>query len=504
MNIGLIFPNQLFKDNPLFNQEIDKLYLLEDPLFFYNKKDNIKFHKLKLVLHRASMKFYENFLLDENYKVDYVEYKDNNKYFNNLDFLPKSTKQIFVIDPVDYYLNKRLRLYEKNNKVKLSFLENPNFLTNNKQIKRYFESSEKKKFKHSNFYIWQRKRLNILVKKDGKPVKGKWSFDAENRKKIPKDYKVKKLKTFGDNRFVDEAIEYVSKNFPNHPGNKKIIVPKNFDDIKINDSESFFLYPTNFDEAESWLADFLENRLEKFGDFEDAVNSNTLFINHSVLTPMLNIGLIDPKDIVDKALTRSGYKAIFNKKFKKQDKKIPINSLEGFLRQIIGWREFMRIVYTKIGSMQRSSNFFNHAKKIDNDYYEATTGTEPIDNIIKKLNSIAYSHHIERLMFIGNFMLLEEIDPKEVYRWFMEMYIDSYDWVMVPNVYGMSQFADGGEIITKPYFSSSNYIAKMSDYGRSKEWAKNWDDLFWKFLKKHKKFLSKNPRMRMLINKIKN
>ena len=177
----------------------------------------------------------------------------------------------------------------------------------------------------------------------------------------------------------------------------------------------------------------------------------------------------------------------------------PINSIEGFIRQIIGWREFIRGVYFAKGSQERTTNFFGFKRKIPNSFYYGNTNIPPIDITIKKLLKTSYNHHIERLMVLGNFMLLCEFDPDEVYKWFMELYIDSYDWVMVPNIYGMSQFSDGGLMSTKPYVSSSNYLIKMSDYSKG-DWQKIWDGLYWRFIYKQKDLFNKNIRMRFILN----
>ena len=157
----------------------------------------------------------------------------------------------------------------------------------------------------------------------------------------------------------------------------------------------------------------------------------------------------------------------------------------------------MRGIYHTIGHKERTCNFFNHTRKLPKSFYLGTTGILPIDCTIKKLKMHAYVHHIERLMLLGNFFLLCEISPNEIYRWFMEFFIDAYDWVMVPNVYGMSQYADGGMMTTKPYFSGSNYILKMSDYPKG-QWCEIWDALFWRFMIKHIKFFEKQPRLSML------
>jgi deoxyribodipyrimidine photolyase-related protein len=201
---------------------------------------------------------------------------------------------------------------------------------------------------------------------------------------------------------------------------------------------------------------------------------------------MLNVGLITPDEIIDACLDYAG----------KND--IPINSTEGFVRQILGWREFMRGMYEARGRDERTRNYWGFTKKIPPSFYDGTTGIYPVDKTIRKVLKTGYCHHIERLMVLGNFMLLCEFDPDEVYRWFMELFIDAYDWVMVPNVYGMSQFADGGLMATKPYISGSNYLMKMSDYKKG-NWQEVWDGLFWRFMDTHRDFFNQNPRLGMLL-----
>ena len=182
-----------------------------------------------------------------------------------------------------------------------------------------------------------------------------------------------------------------------------------------------------------------------------------------------------------------------------EESNIPLNSTEGFLRQIIGWREFTRGIYESNGSFQRTRNFWNFEKKIPSSFYDGSTGIKPVDDTIKNIINYAYCHHIERLMVIGNIMCLLRYDPDEVYRWFMELFIDAYDWVMVPNIYGMSLHSDGGLMTTKPYISGSNYILKMSNYKKD-SWCEIWDALYWDFIDKERVFFKKNPRMSMMVN----
>ena len=291
-----------------------------------------------------------------------------------------------------------------------------------------------------------------------------------NREKYPKDKEAPKLKKFQKDEIRVKNELYVNDYFKNNPGN----IEK-------------FIYPTDFKQAKQWFDDFLVNRFDEFGPYEDAVLKEKSILNHSVLSPLLNSGLISPNYVIEKSLH------FYNKN------NIRLNSCEGFLRQIIGWREFIRGVYIAVGNKERTRNFWNFNRKIPNSFYNGDTGIEPIDDTIKKINNSAYANHIERLMIIGNFMLLCEFEPNEVYKWFMEMFIDSYDWVMVPNVYGMSQFSDSGMMSTKPYISSSNYILKMSNYKKG-DWCKIWDSLFWNFMDKQREFFIKNPRMRMLVS----
>lgn len=468
-NISLIFPHQLFKNHPALNK-YRKIYLIEDPLFFGDENYPAKFHKQKLVFHRASMIAYKDYLEKKKLKVNYINYYNKGKTLkpNYLIKLFKKNKpnEIHFADVVDFILEKRIKCCAKQLNIKIEKYQTPMFISDESWIEKYF--SKKKKYLMASFYSEQRKRLNVLMK-DDKPLGGKWSFDNENRKKLPQNITLPKVKFPKEDKYVASAKDYVERNFNSNPGYTK----------------SFF-YPTNHKESENWFDDFLENRLTLFGDFEDAITKDELIIYHSVLSPLLNSGLLAPADIIKKSI-----------KYASQ-KKIPINSLEGFIRQIIGWREFIRIIYERQGVNQRNSNYFSFNRKMPEAFYTATTEIEPVDSTIHKLLNHSYLHHIERLMVLGNFMLLCEINPKEIYKWFMELFIDAYDWVMVPNVYGMSQFADGGLMSTKPYISSSNYILKMSDYKKG-SWCDVWDGLYWRFLNKHKKLFTQNPRMNMMM-----
>lgn len=464
-SVTMIFPHQLFKAHPALDLR-RSVYLVEEWLFLrqYN------FHKQKLVLHRASMKFYADWLTKQKYQLNYVETTEAKNDIRKLMMALSKQKinEIHIADVVDNWLLKRIREACLQYKIELIIYPTPGFLNTMDEVKDYFDN--RKTYFQTDFYSHQRKIRKILLEKDGKPFGGKWTFDAENRQKYPKKETAPVVKFPKENNYLKEAKEYVDKQFANNYGSI--------------DAPHFFV--CTFDEAEKWLDDFIENRFQHFGIYEDAIVTKEHILHHSVLTPMLNIGLLTAQQVLNKVLNEAA------------KHNIPLNSLEGFVRQIIGWREFIRIVYEREGGKQRTTNYWQFNRKIPESFWTGTTGIPPIDETIKKILKTGYCHHIERLMVLGNFMLLCEFDPDEVYRWFMELFIDSYDWVMVPNVYGMTQFADGGLMTTKPYISGSNYLMKMSDYEKG-AWQAVWDGLFWRFMHVHRSFFLQNPRLGMLI-----
>ena len=467
MNASIIFPNQLFYPNPVLSKK-RPAFLICDPLFFGDNKYPLNFHKQKLLLHLLSISEYKKELIKHGYDVSIIEDLDSNKdYFTDL-FSKKNIGHLHFIDPNDFELEKRLNQSIKNCDLDYTLYDSPGFINSQSEIESYFFT--KKKLFMASFYKEQRRKLNILMDNEGQPVGGKWSFDEDNRKRLPKKIVIPEpiVHSFSDEE-MRNAKKIITTNFSSSVGNFK-----NFN------------YPISRSQALSSFRDFLENRASLFGDYEDAISQNEKIIFHGVITPYLNIGLLTPMQIVNEILDFS------------TDNNIPINSLEGFIRQIIGWREFIRGVYKSKGSFQRNKNYWNFTKKIPKSFYSGTTGFPPIDDVIKSVHSSAYCHHIERLMLLGNIMCLLEYDPDEVYKWFMEMFVDSYDWVMVPNVYGMSQFADGGIMSTKPYISGSNYVLKMSNYSKG-DWSVQWDALYWSFINNHRSFFLKNPRMSMMV-----
>jgi len=462
----IVFPHQLFETNPCVDRG-HKVYLLEENLFFRQ----VKFHKQKMILHMASMQYYRDYLVNQGHDVAYVKCTDDRSDVRILvrDLASSGIEKIHYTEVVDDWLEKRIKHEAERANIEVKRYITPMFVNDSGELSDFF--ADRNRIFQTDFYIEQRKKRRILIDKDGKPAGGKWSYDAENRNRYPNKKSPPDLGFPKENSYISSARARTETLFGENPGN----------------SRGSIVYPVTHQDAKCWLDRFLEERFHEFGLYEDAIVYREYALHHSVLTPMLNTGLLTPREVIDRALDYADTHTV------------PVNSLEGFIRQILGWREFMRAVYCLKGAEERTKNFWGFNRKIPETFWTGTTGIFPVDHVIGKVLETGYAHHIERLMVLGNFMLLCEFDPDEVYHWFMEMFIDAYDWVMVPNVYGMSQFADGGIMSTKPYISGSNYLLKMSDFPKG-DWQDTWDALFWRFMHVHRDFFSKNPRMNMLLS----
>ena len=414
------------------------------------------------------MREYRDELEDSGFSVSYFKLEDRNSNQSYVDLLCQSmsrhkykTAHLFEIE--NKFFEKTIIKTAREKDLDLIFHQSPMFMFSRKEFKSLY--SNKNNFRLSNFYTHVRKKFQILVDHKNKPIGGKWSFDEENRKKIPNNIVVPQLKKERRSKHHRDIIELIEKNFAGHNGS--------LDNI---------WFPVRRKDAEKQLKLFLKERLAQFGVYEDAMRADENFLYHSCLSPLLNIGLITPNEIISSA----------NKVF--DEGLAPINSIEGFIRQIIGWREFIRGIYQLKGNQQRQSNFWRHERNLKQSWYEGTTGITPLDDNIKMTLRDGYNHHIPRLMVISNLMNLCQINPQNIFAWFMEMYIDSSDWVMVPNVFGMATYSDGGLMSTKPYACSSNYILKMSNYKKG-DWCDIVDGLYWRFIENHKDFYNSNPRL---------
>lgn len=420
-SIFVILPNQLFEKKHLDRKY--KYILWEHPHYFkgynYNKK--------KLILHRASMRYYLDYLKDNNYDVKYINFYKEFK-----------EKKYLIFDPID-----KIKLPGKP-----TMLETPNFLLNDDLCKAYRKKTSSFIFYY--FYMWSKKQLDIMP-----DIKSK---DKDNRKSsMPKNLKIPKVpsnKT--DEEYIGYAKRYVDEHFPDNYGNT-----------------DNFIFPVTHKTAKKWLDNFLTKRFEKFGPYQDFIDKNNNYLFHSLLSTSINIGLLNPDYVVRKATDKR--------------RKIPINSREGFIRQLF-WREYQRYCYQYFDF--KNKNYFGNKKKLGKEWYDGDTGIVPIDDCIKEAFDTGYLHHIKRLMVVGNFMNLSGIKPSEGFRWFMEFSCDSYEWVMHQNVLDMVFFVSGGGTMRRPYISSSNYVLKMSNY-KKEDWVDEWDKLYDDFIKKNKKKLYK-------------
>ncbi len=465
VTIRLVFPHQLFVEH--LDAEADaEFVLVEDDLFFRQ----YDFHAQKLILHRASMRRFAARLREAGYAVRYLETSASESSREQLESLLRDLDPSTVgfYDPVDDWLSQRLSSMLERLPVAFDpdrdVWESPNFLTSRQEIRSWFAENSARM---QHFYSWQRQRLDILVDSDS-PVGGQWSFDPENRKKLPKKHPVPTVSAPDAHPEVTEAIAWVKHAFPDAPGDPDT-----------------FAWPTSHEEAEATYRQFLDERFAEFGPYEDAISAQHPFLFHSLLTPGLNIGLLSPRTVVDHALAEA------------EEQDIPLPSLEGFVRQVIGWREYMRATYLLWGRQMRTSNQLEHDRSLAPGWWTAEVGLSPVDHVLESVLKTGYAHHIERLMVFGNAMCLLRVRPDAAYEWFMEMFVDAYDWVMVPNVYAMSQFAAGGAITTKPYVSGSNYLKKMSDLPKS-ESMDDWDGLYWTFVADHRDIFEANYRSKIM------
>tara|TARA_Y100001970_G_C14235131_1_gene861341 strand:- start:2194 stop:3516 length:1323 start_codon:yes stop_codon:yes gene_type:complete len=396
---------------------------------------------------------------DKEFKEDYIE--KVSKFAKK-----KNYTDLFFYEIEDKFFEKKINSLKAD--FKIVFLKSPMFLFSRKEFSNFIK--DKKPFMGS-FYKFSRLTNNILIN-NKKPEGGKWSYDEENRKKIPKNFQIPKIMSFKQTKYSSQLIPIIQKKFSSHVGSLKYI-----------------WMPTTRKASVIFLNDFIKNKFNLFGDYEDAISQKDDFLLHSALSPLLNVGLITPEELID---TITKYK-----------NEIKINSYEGFIRQIIGWREFIRGIYQNFENTLINGNYFGNQRRMKKCWYEGTTGIPPLDDSIKKAIKIGYNHHIERLMIISNIMNLSRIDPQEVYLWFMEHYVDSSDWVMAPNVFGMGLYSDGGIFSTKPYICGSSYLLKMSDYPKG-DWTDVVDGLYWKFIDEKREKLKNNPRLGIMTKMVDN
>ena len=450
-----------------------------------SETDYAQHHIQKVIGFFAAMQNFAKELQQLNHQVIYIHLNDA----HNLQSFAKNCAQLISEQkftkfeyqlPDEYRLDELLKDFTNQLDIEFGFYDSEHFYTTRNELKDLFAG--KKMYLMETFYRHMRKKHQVLLVDGDKPFNGKWNFDQENRQKLPKQHQVISPLLFSNE--VNEIEKEITK--------AQVKTIGTVDSIH-------FIWPINRAQSLELLDFFTLHCLPLFGTFQDAMAPDEWSIYHSRLSFSLNTKLISPKEVVDKAI--EAY-------FKNPDQ-IEYHQLEGFVRQIIGWREYMRGIYWATMPDYASLNYFENQEKLPTWFWTGKTKMNCLKNAIDQSLNFAYAHHIQRLMITGNFALLAGVHPDEVDAWYLGIYIDAIEWVEITNTRGMSQFADGGIVGTKPYVSSAAYIHKMSSYCtgcyydksiKTGEKACPFNSLYWNFYDKHEAKLGKNPRIGMMYN----
>ena len=461
-----------------FKKSQDEVLMME----VTNEATYVNHHKKKLILVFSAMRHFAKELRNKGFSITYSEIsKSQDNFTKELLYQCKKIKpkRIVITHPGEYRVLKEIKKWEKILNTPVTILEDNRFFCTIPEFKNWTEG--KKELRMELFYQMMRKKHHILIDNDGKPKGGKWNYDIKNRKSLPKNHpNIPKPLQHKPDEITKQVISEVKKRFSNYFG----------------DLQPFWFAVTHEDAKKS-LNDFIENRLEMFGPYEDAMTQEESFLYHSVLSMYLNIGLLEPKQVIYKVLEK---------------KRIKVESIEGFVRQILGWREYVRGVYWHNMPKYSKMNYFDAKNKLPKFYWTGDTKMNCMKKSIEQTVKEAYAHHIQRLMITGNFALIAGIKPDDVCEWYLSVYADAYEWVELPNTHGMTLYADGGMLGSKPYAASGNYINKMSDYCKNCKYnvkKKEGEDacpfnyLYWDFFLRNQKKLEKNPRLWTAFSNIK-
>jgi deoxyribodipyrimidine photolyase-related protein len=436
-------------------------------------------HKQKLILFLSAMRHFAKDLRRDGFKVVYK--KDEASFEAGVSSYLKTHQgaTLTLMEPNDAGYAETLKSVCNQHGGFLNVVDNDLWLTDKKMFATW--AGSRKELRMEYFYREVRKRYGYLLDDKGEPEGGKWNFDKDNRDEPEAGHVFPKAEGFEPDSITSEVIAYVDKTFPDHFGEAK-----------------GFRWPVTRDQALMALRAFCQHRLKLFGRYEDAMVTGEYALYHSLLSPAINLGLLHPKEVVETALEYY------------HDKKnnIPLNSIEGFVRQIIGWREFMKRVYDYKMPTFKLENKLAATTALPEFYWSGETKMNCLHQCVTQVHETGHAHHIQRLMVLGNFAQLAGVNPQELTDWFTAAFIDALEWVMVPNVIGMSQYADLGSFTSKPYGSSGNYINKMSDYCKGchynvkekiGETACPFNSLYWDFINRHFEQFSKNQRMGVIV-----
>jgi deoxyribodipyrimidine photolyase-related protein len=436
-------------------------------------------HKAKIAYILSAMRHHTIKLRNEGWQVDYVRLDDPENSGSFTGELARAIERhqpasIRVTEASEWRVKAMLDGWQDRFDVPVAVLPDDRFLASHAEFEKWTE--DRKQLRMEFFYRDMRRKSGLLMNGD-KPEGGQWNFDAENRKPAKRDLTMPGPLHFEPDQITREVIEMVEERFPNNIGQTQK-----------------FGFAVSHADALKQQQHFLDYALVSFGDYQDAMLTDEPFLWHSILSPYINSGLLNPLDLCRQVEQRY------------QKGKVPLNAAEGFIRQIIGWREYVRGIYWLTGPDYVNRNALSAKRSLPDFYWTGTTDMHCLSQAIGQTLELAYAHHIQRLMITGNFALLAGVDPKQVHKWYLAVYADAYEWVELPNTLGMSQFADGGLLGSKPYASSGAYINRMSDYCGSCRFdvkqrigpdACPFNALYWDFVARNEPHLRKNPRMAM-------
>jgi deoxyribodipyrimidine photolyase-related protein len=439
----------------------------------------VRHHKTKIAYILSAMRHHAEALRAAGWYVDYVQLEDRDNTGSFTGEVARaiqrhSPDRIVVTEAGEWRVAAMLDSWQTLFGMPVEIREDTRFVCTHREFEAWAEGRAELRMEF--FYRVMRAKTGLLME-NGKPAGGRWNYDKENRKPAQADLLMPRPLAFPPDPITREVIDLVERRFGNNPGNLR-----NFD------------YAVTAADAERQADSFFANALPKFGDYEDAMVTGERFLWHSILSPYINSGLLDPLDLCLRAETEY------------QAGRAPLNSVEGYVRQIIGWREYMRGIYWHEGPAYVDRNFLGHTRPLPSWYWTGETDMHCLSEVLAQTLETAHAHHIQRLMVTGNFALLIGADPKQVHLWYLEIYLDAYEWVELPNTLGMSQFGDGGLLGSKPYVSSGAYINRMSDYcqhcrydvsKRVGEDACPFNSLYWDFLARHREKLGENRRLAM-------
>ncbi|BDX06090.1 cryptochrome/photolyase family protein [Planctobacterium marinum] len=447
-----------------------------------NEATYVKHHKKKVAFIFSAMRHFAYELSAQGYKVLYRKYddpKNKGSLFEEVKNLcsKDNYSQVFVTQPGEYRLLSDMQTWQQKLDTSVTLLPDERFLADAEFFNAWAKG--KKQLRMEFFYREMRKKYGILME-NGQPVGGKWNYDAQNRKKLPKEIPVPAQDTFEPDEITEQVVALVAEHFDDHFG----------------DLEPFQFAVTR-EQACKVLDNFIEHRLPEFGTYQDAMKQGEDWLFHSHISFYLNVGLLSPMEAIEAAEHAWRIGAA------------PLNAVEGFVRQVLGWREYVRGLYWYLMPEYKDKNFLAAKRALPDFYWSGETKMNCMAECVRTTKQNAYAHHIQRLMVLGNFALLAGLHPDEVNEWYLLVYADAFEWVELPNVTGMILFADGGTLASKPYAASGSYINKMSDYCKGchykvqqklGEQACPFNYMYWNFLIENQASFAKNPRMSMIYN----